>query len=199
MRHEPFYSNLPVVRREAMELARLGSLSGMGPRQWIRFRQSICWLREASASVVFKHGGRVVREGGTYVDHRGYLTALSSAIASAERECDVYGVTKQSSMTISVQLTITEMPVVLRETPAYGRGTGNYYSKAESVDGEWYIYSEAEMDALMSARTADDKHAAWQNISRLTALTVLERDNAWSSTCGLGDVSTSELADTCER
>lgn len=164
-----------------MDLARLGSLSGVGPRKWLRFTQQICWLREATASISFSHGGVVIKEGGAFVDLGGYLTAVSEAVDSAKFQCETYGITGQSSLIASVSLSIVDTPRVLCERPEYGFTLGHYFVKAESEDSAWFIYSPVEMQAYECASSCEEQHAAWASLNRLGPVEIHSLGTVWSS------------------
>ncbi|RMM39346.1 hypothetical protein ALQ79_200445 [Pseudomonas amygdali pv. lachrymans] len=181
MRPAPFCSTLPIVRKQILDLARLGSLSGVGPSQWIRFEQPVVWLREASAQVVFEHGGRVLDTGASYVDRGGYLTSLYSAIESAKHECEVYEVSAHSSLIVRVVLSIIDIPVVACPTPLNAFSAGNYFQKAESEVGAWYHFADEDMRALAEAKSSSERDTAWQALKRLTSVEVEVPDGLWSS------------------
>ncbi|SBW84690.1 hypothetical protein PVE_R2G0664 [Pseudomonas veronii 1YdBTEX2] len=181
MRPAPFCSTFPIVRRQILDLARLGSLSGVGPSQWIRFEQPVVWLREASSQVVFEHGGHVLETGASYVDSGGYLTSLYSAIESAKHECEVYGVSAHSILIVRVVLSIIDIPVVACPTPPNAFRAGNYFYKAESEEGTWFHFADADMRAVAEAKSSSERDTAWQELSRLTSVEVEVPDGLWSS------------------
>lgn len=184
MRPAPFCSTLPIVRRQNLDLARLGSLSGVGPSQWIRFDQPVVWLREASAQVVFEHGGRALKTGASYVDCSGYLSSLYSAIESAKQECEAYEVTAHSSLIVRVVLSILDIPVIACPTPLNALPVGNYFQKAESEEGAWFHFAESDMRAVAESKSTTEHDIAWHALRRLTPVEVEVPEGLWSSRCG---------------
>ncbi|WP_439126300.1 MAG: hypothetical protein ACNJA3_28440 (plasmid) [Pseudomonas rhizophila] len=184
MRPAPFCSSLPIVRRQILDLARLGSLSGVGPSQWIRFEQPVVWLREASAQVVFEHGGRVLETGASYVDCGGYLSSLYSAIESAKHECEAYEVSADSSLIVRVALRILDIPVVACPAPLNAFPVGNYFQKAESEEGAWFHFAESDMRAVAESKSSIERDTAWQSLRRLTSIEVKAPEGLWSSRSG---------------
>lgn len=195
MRPAPFCSSLPIVRRQILDLARLGSLSGVGPSQWIRFEQPVLWLREASDQVVFEHGGRVLKTGASYVDCGGYLSSLYSAIESAKQECEAYEVSADSTLIVRVALSILDIPVVAFQTPLNTFPAGNYFLKAESDDGAWFHFAESDMREVTESKSSTGRDTAWQALKRLTSVEVEVPEDLWSSRRGAPGLSDTHRVD----
>lgn len=195
MRPAPFCSSLPIVRRQVLDLARLGSLSGVGPSQWIRFEQPVVWLREATAQVVFEHGGRVLETGASYVDCGDYLSSLYSAIESTKHECEVYEVSADSSLIVRVAVSILNIPVVACPTPLDAFPVGSYFQKAESEEGAWFHFAEADMRAVAESKSSIERDTAWQALRRLASVEVEVPEGLWTSRSGASCLSDTHLVD----
>lgn len=195
MRPAPFYSTLPIVRRQILDLARLGRLSGVGQSQWIRFEQPVVWLREASAQVVFEHGGRVLATGASYVDCGGYLSSLYSAIESAKHECEVYDVSADSSLIVSVALSIVDIPVVACPSPLNAFPAGSYFQKAESEEGAWFHFADSDMRAVTESKSSIERDTARLALKRLSSVEVEVPVGLWSSRSGVPGISDTRCVD----
>lgn len=144
----------------------------------------------AEGSDCFGHAqsrGRSHKGGGFVNDTGGYLTALDGAIASAKVQCEAYGVTEQSSLVVSVKLSIVDTPHILCERPEHGIRYGQYYLPAESDDSAWFLFSAVGMQAYEAAQTNDQRHAAWSDLHRLGPVEIHALDNVWSSTGEAGE------------
>lgn len=195
MRPAPFRSTHPIVRRQILDLARFGSLSGVGISQWIRFEQPVVWLREATAQVVFEHGGRELKTGASFGDCGGYLTSIYSAIESAKLECEAYGVSEDSSLSVRVALSIVDIPVVACPSPLTTFNTGDYFQSAESEQGSWFHFDDVCMQAVMDAKSSIERDTAWLALRRLAAVEVDVPAGLWSSRDVASDLSETHRVD----
>ncbi|MFU5120625.1 hypothetical protein ACM7Y4_30325, partial [Pseudomonas aeruginosa] len=103
---EPIHHRGPVVEVSSADLARWGSLSGVGPAAWIRFQQEICWVREPSAEISFRHGGKLLKEGPRFCDHPRFLSGLEAGVDDAIQLCEAYSVGPDSSLEIILETAI---------------------------------------------------------------------------------------------
>lgn len=123
----------------------------------------------------------MVKEGSFFGDHGGYLTALKWAIESAKLQCGTYAVSAESSLLITVSLSVVDIPVVLGERPAYGIRYGDYYQCAESDDSAWFVFSRSKMDAYVQASTVEARTEAWADLEPLRPVEIYKAPQVWAS------------------
>lgn len=181
----PIHSIDPVVREDVVDLAKLVSF-GIGPQAWVTFQHSVVWLRSVTASISYHHGGKLLKRGGTYGDHGGYLTALPIAIAYAEEACEVFGVSKTSTLVISISLEIVDRPMLRVDPAPYGMKGKTYYVEPGSQDGHWFFADESAMKAYAEAATGETRQSAFEQMRKLKPTPVLMNKSVWSSDLNLG-------------
>src|SRR6516165_212854 len=98
--HNLFYSPCPVVRRSTETFVERTMVGG--ERRRFEFAREIVWLQESDAVLRFMHGGAELKQGSTYTDFYGYLSAAEGLLESAEREANEYSVTAESSLVIEI-------------------------------------------------------------------------------------------------
>ena len=181
----PIHSIDPVVREDVVDLAKLVNL-GVGPHVWVTFQHSIVWLRSVTATISYHHGGKLLKRGGTYGDHGEYLTALPIAICYAEEACKVFGVSKTSTLVISISLEIVDRPMLRVDPAPYGMKGKTYYVEPGSQDGHWFFADESAMKAYAEAATGETRQSAFEQMRKLKPTPVLMKKSVWSSDLNLG-------------
>lgn len=184
---EPIHHRGPVVEVSPADLARWGSLSGVGPAAWIRFQHEICWVREPSAKISFLHGGKLLKEGPRFCDHPRFLSCLEAGVIDAIQLCEAYSVGPDSSLEIIIETAIQDAPYLKAKTPLGGVSSGSYFHPIYAINENWFHYDEALMAAYSSAAGEAERNEAWMAIPRLVPRPVVENQVVWSSKLDLSE------------
>lgn len=148
-----------VVRDATMTLfdrVEVGGVTTMLP-----FQRRVLWLRESEANIVLRWDGKHEVDGiATLCDYYGYLRSVEAAVTEyAATHAKAYKLTKADRLSVDVDVTITEIPV-LEDTSqeakddaeryqgknyrkSYNRvptgydNKGPWYTSDNSVDGMW--------------------------------------------------------------
>ena len=190
---EPIHHRGPVVEVSSADLARWGSLSGVGPAAWIRFQQEICWVREPSAEISFRHGGKLLKEGPRFCDHPRFLSGLEAGVDDAVQLCEAYSVGPDSSLEIILETAIHDVPYLKAKPPLGGIASGAYFHPIYAINDNWFHYDEALMAAYSSAAGEAERHEAWMAIPRLMPRSVVECQVVWSSKLDLAEGGTGRV------
>ena len=178
---EPIHHRGPIVRVDLEDLARWGSLSGVGPAAWIRFEHEVSWLREPSAEIYFRHGGKHLKDGPRFCDHPGYLSGLEAGVREAVDLCAAYEVTSESSLEIVLEVAIQDVPYLKARPPYGGISGGAYFHPIYSLQDNWFHFDEVLMEAYSMATGEEARHTAWMALRRLAPQPVVESQVIWSS------------------
>lgn len=145
-------SRCPIVREEDLQLCQIVSVGGM--RQAIPFASRLLWLRESSAQLEYTHGGKMLVQGSTFSDFYGYLTSVDNAVEEAKGRCRALSITMESSLVLTIVLTITEKAVIRPETPVieYGR------TKHTRVKDGWMRYVPDQVEAWLQERDWEKRY-----------------------------------------
>jgi hypothetical protein len=110
-----------------------------GERRRFEFAREIVWLQESDAVLRFMHGGAELKQGSTYTDFYGYLSAAEGLLESAEREANEYSVTAESSLVIEIVSRVFQRPVIEPEEARKHNLTkpGNRKSQWADVPDNW--------------------------------------------------------------
>jgi hypothetical protein len=168
---ELIWSTCPVVLQRRVEFGRLVDASGTGTTRFLRFSAEVMWLRSTEAKVVFEHGGREIKTGGTFTDHFGLYTSFDGdgdAIARARQAARDYAVTASSTLEIKVLVKLTDDPFLqppqtdnvearsLRRQREYAR-----------LPRDWVVFDEPKMSACYEARDREAYARAYAELERL--------------------------------
>jgi hypothetical protein len=110
-------------------------------RQKFSFNHEVVWVVESETTVVFKHGGKVVRTGSVFNDYYGFLSSFGARpIQEVEAVARDFSVDAQSSMEIQLVTKLCKNPYIEREedqaTNAQAGGETKQYSL---IPTDWCI------------------------------------------------------------
>ncbi|MDT8925222.1 hypothetical protein RBE51_20730 [Pseudomonas taiwanensis] len=147
-----------------------------GKRQKMPFEREVVWVQESETTLLFMHGGKVVRQGPVTNDYYGYLTSFTRTDAhGAELLAQEYGVTPESTLEIHLVTTITRRPCLETEADQVANGEASGQRRQYShlpdtwrqetvVDGE-VRYLDLEAVTVATGLVWSSKNAAEQNAS----------------------------------
>ncbi|MGP0171162.1 hypothetical protein ACSVIJ_04690 [Pseudomonas sp. NCHU5208] len=190
---EPIHHSGPIVEVSPADLARWGSLSGVGPSDWIRFQQEICWVREPTAEIFFRHGGRLLKDGPRFCDHPRFLSGLEAGVGDAIQLCKAYAVGPESSLEIILEAAIQDVPYLKARPPLGGITSGAYLHPIYSISDNWFYFDEGLMAAYSAAVGESERHEAWMAIPRIGPRAVVERQVVWNSKLDLAEGGTGRV------
>lgn len=117
---DTFYTACPLVRRTQepfVEWANIG-----GERRRFEFIREIFWLQQSESQLLYRHGGKVIKEGATRNDFYGYLSSCDIHEPTPEEMAAFYAITPESSIELVVQTTVFLEPACQTpETIEYNR------------------------------------------------------------------------------
>jgi hypothetical protein len=103
-----FHTGSPVIERTVETFVEHVAVGGENRR--VEFEKTIVWLLESSTQILFRHGGRVLKEGGTYNDWYGVLKSINGAMEDAAVSAAAYDVSTQSSLEIVLVSKVMHTP-----------------------------------------------------------------------------------------
>lgn len=108
-----------------------------GERRREEFVREITWLLKSESETLFMHGGKVIKEGSTYIDVAGFLESMNGP--TTQSACDYYKIDRESSLELVVMTRIIHAPVRdSDETKAYNAAlSGNDFKKYLTVPPTW--------------------------------------------------------------
>ncbi len=190
---EPIHKRGPVVEMSPADLARWGSLSGVGPAAWIRFQQEICWVREPTAKISFRHGGKLLKDGPSFCDHPHFLSGVEAGVTVAIQLCEAYSVGPDSSLEIILETAINDVPYLKAKPPPGATSLGSYFHPIYAINENWFHYDEASMAAYSTAAGEAGRHEAWMAIPRLVPRPIVESQVVWDSKLDLAEGGTGRV------
>ncbi|NTF17239.1 hypothetical protein G6L37_02185 [Agrobacterium rubi] len=78
----------------------------------LRVVEDITWTREAHARITYSHGGRVLKQEGTFCDYYGFLSSVQDLFEDFEARKKLYGVSKESSLEITIRMALVDHPTL---------------------------------------------------------------------------------------
>lgn len=163
----------PVVRREMTTLVEV--LAPVAGRERISaFEVEILWMRHTSADLVWRHGGELLDECGTYCDwpKSRFGSAITNAVEDVPELVQRYAIGPDSTLELAIVASVTDTPgLELAECPRFTRCGKPCTCHYGALPGEWRLPPEIE-----------EHGHRWR--VRPAPVVVLEAETVWSS---LGD------------
>lgn len=78
----------------------------------MRVTEDITWLRELNAAITYIHGGRILKQESLHSDYYGFLTAANDLFSDVDDRMETYGVTRDSSLEITIRMGIVDVPTL---------------------------------------------------------------------------------------
>lgn len=174
----PFHSHNSVAYTSEETFVERVSVGGEVRR--IEFVRPITWLLSTESQLRFLHGGKVLKEGSSYVD-LGYLTSMDAAIENAEEIALRHSISQNSSLELVVITEIAHRPCTQsKETVDYNRKHGaNSAHKYLSIPGDWrqeemsdgmLIFPSLKERVLFKGVSWTTKSSPASNLERTNAL-----------------------------
>lgn len=177
------HSACPIVATEECRLVRLVDTSGRYRLEPVTFTETIHWLRECEATVVFRHGGQVITEGSTFCDFYGLMSSFDAAVVHAQAACRRFAVGPASTLEVAVLLKVIDTPV----QPVAGAAPIGRRRCWQTVPDDWCRHDDAVLRQFHEARTPDARDDAWRQLKRLKRHCPVSDHVAWSSLLDMSD------------
>lgn len=152
---EVTHSSCPVVKEEDVTLYERVEVGGKC--RFFPFQQKIVWVREAETVMRLMHGDVEVKELGTLTDFYGFLSSLKTAVTvDAPRIAKAYLITAKTMLTIRVDVTISDIPLMHDESEEGRRWNADakrkQYIVPRSRDGRsWYTSDKPVKDEAFAS------------------------------------------------
>ncbi|WP_199039935.1 MULTISPECIES: hypothetical protein [unclassified Dyella] len=108
-----------------------------GERRREEFQREITWLLKSESQIYYMHGGKVIKEGTTYIDSTGFLSSMNGP--RTRGACEVFKIDRESSLELIVMTRVIHAPVrESDDTKAYNAGLSvNDFKKYLIVPHTW--------------------------------------------------------------
>jgi hypothetical protein len=127
-----------------------------GVKKLMDFDHEIVWQKASESTVLYRHGGKVLKQGACYNDYYGFMTSVGNAIESAKEFAANYLVTPDSSLSVEVQTVVKRNPLI-RTDRCRTSDLSNTQVRHdfEMVPSTWLIPVDGEFRTLESIIVSD--------------------------------------------